>query len=311
MSDDAKHGLTFIVFIGSVFSPYYARARRRGRGDPLHHCAVNVALYGACGKRWAMTERGRRDVDGRDSELAIGRSALSWDGTALTLRFDEITAPVPRRVRGVVRVYPQTLFGEVHALDSNARHLWHPIAPVSRVEADLEHPRLRWSGSGYLDSNRGTEPLEEGFVSWNWARAAPRGGINPTASPPAALRAGYSSATPGGASVLYDVKCRDGSARSLALRFPGDGTVNECQPPAALALPRTRWRMDRHIRVDGDAPVQVLETLEDSPFYARSLVAAELHGEPVIAFHESLSLVRWRTPWVQAMVPFRMPRRAR
>ena len=48
LSDDGRHGLTLIAFIGSVFSPYYAwRAARRG--DPLDHCALNVALYGAAG----------------------------------------------------------------------------------------------------------------------------------------------------------------------------------------------------------------------------------------------------------------------
>ena len=34
LSDDGRHGLTVIAFIGSVFSPYYAWARRRGRADP-------------------------------------------------------------------------------------------------------------------------------------------------------------------------------------------------------------------------------------------------------------------------------------
>ena len=71
LSDDGRHGITVIAFIGSVFSPYYARARRRAGSagaDPLNHCAVNVALYnrgagGARGgQRWAMTERGHGQV---------------------------------------------------------------------------------------------------------------------------------------------------------------------------------------------------------------------------------------------------------
>ena len=35
LSDDGRYGLTVIAFIGSVFSPYYARARRRGDGRPF------------------------------------------------------------------------------------------------------------------------------------------------------------------------------------------------------------------------------------------------------------------------------------
>jgi hypothetical protein len=43
LSDDGHHGLTIIAMIGSVFSPYYARQRRRGKADPLNHCGLNVA----------------------------------------------------------------------------------------------------------------------------------------------------------------------------------------------------------------------------------------------------------------------------
>ena len=59
LSDDGRLGFTVIAFVGSVFSPYYAAARRAGRGDPDHHCAINVALYGEGPHRWAHTERGR------------------------------------------------------------------------------------------------------------------------------------------------------------------------------------------------------------------------------------------------------------
>src|SRR3954447_922122 len=41
LSDDGRHGLTVIAFVGSVFSPYYALARRRGAGDPHDHCAAD------------------------------------------------------------------------------------------------------------------------------------------------------------------------------------------------------------------------------------------------------------------------------
>ena len=86
LSDDGQHGLTIIAFIGSVFSPYYAWARAHGKGDPLNHCAVNVALYSRDRKRWAMTERGRGHVGRASSSLAIGPSLLTWDGDALTIR---------------------------------------------------------------------------------------------------------------------------------------------------------------------------------------------------------------------------------
>jgi carotenoid 1,2-hydratase len=50
--------------------------------------------------------------------------------------------------------------------------------------------------------------------------------------------------------------------------------------------------------------------LEDTPFYSRSLIKAEMFGCSVTAIHESLVLDRFTAPWVQAMLPFRMPRRS-
>lgn len=72
ISDDGREGLTIIAFIGSVFSPYYAFARRRGPADPLDHCAINVALYHEAGKRWTMTERGRGRVARNANSFLIG-----------------------------------------------------------------------------------------------------------------------------------------------------------------------------------------------------------------------------------------------
>jgi carotenoid 1,2-hydratase len=55
----------------------------------------------------------------------------------------------------------------------------------------------------------------------------------------------------------------------------------------------------------------VIQTLEDTPFYARSMLSTRLFGEAVTAVHESLDLDRFRTAWVRALLPFRMPRMAR
>ncbi|MFM7611740.1 MAG: hypothetical protein ACKO9A_23080, partial [Alphaproteobacteria bacterium] len=38
LSDDGAHGITIIAFLGTVFSPWYAFARRGGGGDSLNHC---------------------------------------------------------------------------------------------------------------------------------------------------------------------------------------------------------------------------------------------------------------------------------
>jgi carotenoid 1,2-hydratase len=287
LSDDGAHGLTVIAFIGSVFSPYYAWARRRRGGEPMRHCALNVALYGRSGKRWAMTERDAAAVRRDKDLLAIGRSDLTWDGSGLTIRIDEVSVPLPRRIRGRVRLYTAAVETRVLALDAAGRHRWRPIAPCARVEVCLTSPALSWSGPAYFDSNTGDRALERDFARWDWSRAA----------------------MPDGTIVLYDVTQR-GSTQShpLAMRYHESGGFEDCEPPPSGLLPATRWGVERRI---GSAPghrPSLIATLEDTPFYARSVVSTYLFGAPVTAMHESLSLDRFRAPWVQAMLPFRMPR---
>ena len=176
LSDDGRHALTVIVFVGSVFSPYYAGARRRGDGDPAHHCAVNVALYGAGGKRWCLTERGRGQLARDATRLRIGPSAVRWERDVLIVDVDEVTVPWPSRIRGRITVHPSALTGHTAVLDAAGRHRWSPVAPRARVELRLQHPDLAWNGDGYLDSNAGEEPLERGFRCWDWSRASLRDG---------------------------------------------------------------------------------------------------------------------------------------
>jgi carotenoid 1,2-hydratase len=286
ISDDGQHGITLIAFIGSVFSPYYAWARRRGPADPFDHCAVNVALYGPRARRWTMTERGRSALRrGRDA-LEIGPSALAWDGTRLTARIREVGAPFPAPVRGIVRVHAAPLVARPFAIDGAGRHLWAPIAPAARIEVSLVEPALSWSGSGYLDTNCGDEPLERTFAHWHWARAPRRGG----------------------AALLYDVTTRAGEKLGLSLAVDRNGEIEAMEPPPLAQLPCTGWRITRETRSDtGTAHVE--RTLTDAPFYARSLVSSRLWGETVTGVHESLSMPRFTSPIVQAMLPFRMPRR--
>ncbi len=276
-----------------MFSPYYAWARARAGAagvDPAAHCAVNVALYRRGGNaRWAMTERGASRLDRSRTALQVGPSRLAWRGDTLVVHIDEVTVPWPSRVRGEVRLHPSAMQRAVHRLDAQGRHLWQPIAPVARVEVDLDAPAMRWHGDGYLDTNRGDEPLELGFTRWDWSRAA----------------------LPGRATtVLYDAEGRDGRTTSLALQFTADGRAAPIAAPPSAALPASAWHLARRTRGDAGHGAEVLQTLEDGPFYARSIVAGRWLGWDVMAVHESLDLERFRRRIVQAMLPFRMPRRS-
>lgn len=287
LSADGRFGLSIIAFVGSVFSPYYALARRRGAADPLNHCALNVALYGPGARRWSMTERGARHVAVERARFTIGPSALHWDGDGLTIAIEEVGMPFPRRISGTVRVRPRALTGLHVVLNPDGGHVWAPLAPLCDVEVALDAPALRWSGPGYLDMNRGDAPIAEGFIDWSWSRAP----------------------TQAGAAVLYGGRRRDGSAFDLGWRFDAQGGATALAPPPLAALPTSGWRIARETRSDAGHPAQLVETYEDTPFYARSLVRSRLAGETATAMHESLSLDRFANPVVQMMLPFRMPRR--
>jgi carotenoid 1,2-hydratase len=287
LSDDGRHAITLIAFVGSVFSPYYAWARRRGAPLAEDHCALNVALYGAGRRGWACTERGRGAIARSAARYEIGRSAISWDGNALTIDIDEVACPLPRRLHGRVRLHPRALPGRSFALDAAGRHRWHPVAPSARIEVEMTSPALRWSGAGYFDSNDGDEPLERAFSSWTWSRASHGGD----------------------AVILYDAERRTGGPLNLALRFDARGGMREIPAPPVARLPTSLWRVPRATRSQ-DGRAGVIDTLEDGPFYARSLVSTRLDGAEIRAMHESLSLDRFAAPWVQALLPFRMPRRA-
>ncbi len=140
LSDDGQNGITIIAFIGSVFSPYYAFARRNGPADPLNHCAINVAVYSKGSNRWAMTERPRGAVSRTSNLFTVGPSNLSWDGKTLVIRIDEITVPIPRRLRGTVRVVPTAITQQAFTLNESGNHRWWPIAPCARVQVALDQP---------------------------------------------------------------------------------------------------------------------------------------------------------------------------
>jgi carotenoid 1,2-hydratase len=282
-SSDGAYGLTIIGFVGSVFSPYY---KFSGRRRPDNHCAINVSLSGPRSKAWAMTERTSSRVDRSTDHFAVGPSSMRWDGDALVIEIDEVSAPLPYRVRGTVRVSPEMIGTTAFMLDPAGRHRWHPVAPRARVEVEMTHPGVRWSGDGYFDSNFGDEPLEDGFDDWHWSRAHLKHDV----------------------AVLYEGRRRDGAPFDLALKFDRQGRWHDVVQPAPATLPRTGWLIKRATRADAGHAPHVIKTWIDAPFYARSALGARLFGEDVAAVHESLSLGRFRSPIVQSMLPYRMPR---
>ena len=249
--------------------------------------ALNVALYGEQGRRWTMTERSQASLRRSASELVLGPSRLHWDGQSLLIDIDEIAVPLPQRVRGRVRVWPKGLANFITPLDDAGRHRWGPIAPCARIEVELDKPGAKWSGQAYLDSNEGDEPIDRPFTEWDWSRAVMKDGST---------------------GVIYDVRQKQGADRVIARRFLPDGRSEAFSPPQRQALPRTAWRLNRTMRTDVYEPAVVEQTLEDTPFYVRSVLQSGLLGERVTSVHETLNVPRVVARSTRLMLPWRMPR---
>lgn len=289
VSDDHKYCLVVIGFIGSVFSPYYAAARRRGPADPEQHCAINAVLYGPRRKHWAMTERSNRSLTLLQRGVAVGPSAMQFDGNALEVTLDERCNPLPTRLRGTLRIEPEVVTAAPYRLHSNQQHFWWPYAPVARAKVNLADPDIRFGGSAYIDTNFGHEPVEQGFRGWHWTRreSVPMDGTTPA--------------------MTYHTFERDGTQHDLTLALGADGLV-PAPTPDSVRIRSGFWRVARQLR--SAKPIQQIRTLEDTPFYVRSLLRAG--DSPDTAYrlmHESLDLDRFASRWVQTLLPFRMPRR--
>ncbi len=285
LSDCGRHGVVVIAFVGSVFSPYYYRARAQGRGEPENFCAVNVAIYSPGARRWAMTERDRGALDRRRGDFALGPSHLSWRDDSLRIAIDERSTPFARRVAGEITIHPHFLNAREFKLDQKGRHRWQPLAPSAAIEVAFRRPSIAWKGHGYLDTNAGTRPLEDDFATWNWSRRHAGGTTR----------------------IHYNVTERGADERPFCVRFDRGGGIDHPAAPRAASLPKGLWGVARPLRCD--APVRLVNRFEDAPFYTRSMFAIDSGGHESLAVHESLSMTRFVKPWVRALLPFRMPRR--
>lgn len=242
-----------------------------------------------------MTERGRPALRRDATSFTVGPSALTWEEGALTLSFDEISLPwptkqlLPKRITGRVVVTPSAVTDRVYDLDAGGHHHWWPIAPDARIDVSIGAEGAGWSGHGYIDCNWGDRGLEEDFHRWDWSRGTMENGD---------------------IVILYDTEQRSGAETPIAVTFDKAGHAVPFDPPAAAKVKRGFWGVDRTIAADEGFEPIIERTLEDGPFYNRSIIRTRLNGLEARMMHESFSGDRFASPFVKLMLPFRMPRRS-
>lgn len=236
-----------------------------------------------------MTERGAQALSRDARQLCIGPSHLAWEGDELLLSVDERQAPWPRRLQAQLRLQPGALPARRFALDAASQHHWQPISPNARVTVSVTGAEGPWQGSAYLDCNQGSRPLAQDFIGWDWSRSS-----GPDFRP----------------QVHYELQPRGRAPHMLALRLDANDQWQTLAAPPTRALPDSAWGLARCSPVDDQ--LRQLLTLEDGPFYSRSLMGAQAPGATPSGrhgVHERVDLRRFESRWVQALLPFRMPRR--
>lgn len=267
-----------------MFSPWFAWS---GRRNPANNCCLNVVTYGA-GGRWAMTDRGEAALTRTAGRIDIGPSSMEWDGTAVTIRVDEMTWPHMRRMRGHVRLIPSAITEVELPLTPDGAHIWRPLAPTARIEVRLGR-HGEWDGHGYLDSNFGLRPLEEDFSYWTWGRFP----------------------TEDGSICFYDPQRRDGTRLDFAARFAAGGSAEAIEPPPKVPLRRSLWAVRRETRGDAGTRARQTRAMLDAPFYTRSAITTRLGGRDLEGVHEAIDLDRFASPLLKPLIACKVPRRAR
>ena len=237
-----------------------------------------------------MTERGQNAIERSAHKFKIGPSQLRWENNHLFIEINERVPLLGNKVQGSIKVFPERLFNQVVSLDDQGKHRWGPIAPSARVEVCFTKPSLQWHGNAYFDSNEGDEAISKPFSEWDWSRAHLKDGST---------------------AVIYDIRQKNGIERVIASQFNLDGSVQSFTAPERTPLRKTGWGIHRNMRSEADgnsSSVRLLNTFEDTPFYARSMLQSRLLGEDVISMHETLNIKRLESQIVQFMLPWRMPR---
>jgi carotenoid 1,2-hydratase len=272
-----EHSAVFIFMVGSLFSPRYSVAARRG-GLPREHCAVNFALYHRGSRQhWVLSEY--RSMEQESAyQLRIGRSTLSYSGEKVLMEVDERTAPWGRPVKARLVLEPVTPVGDEVQLVPGLPHWWQPVAPRTRALLEVDTEGVRAEGVGYHDTNHGSEQLGMRLSGWHWSR------------------------THGTHQTVVDYLLPNGVAPVRVTAAPGRVQCERGPHGEVLPTWRTGWglQVPRHLRA-GNIVVGAPRLLESSPFYAR----VEAHHEGLNTLGEVADFRRFHSPLIRWMAHFR------
>ncbi|MCP3103712.1 carotenoid 1,2-hydratase [Myxococcus sp. K15C18031901] len=267
-----------IFMLGSLFSPRYSVAARRG-GLPLEHSAVNFALYHEGVRRlWVLSEYPRAELES-PGRLRIGRSTLTYgESGTVCMEVEDWTAPWGRPVSARLTLEPLTPMGEVVRLMPGLPHYWQALAPRSRARLEVPSLGVTADGLGYHDTNHGDELLGERLAGWHWSRTHRQD------------------------ATVVDYHLPDGVG---PLRVTARANGVRCERGAEVETRPTNftgWGLRVPTRLHaGNTVVGQARLLESSPFYAR----LEARHGALDAMGEVADFRRFHSPLIRWMAHFR------
>ena len=278
LSDDGRHALSCIWFLGNPFSPYYRRSALGLPADPFHHNALFFALYQE-GRLHAyhFTRFPPEQVEAKEAlplDLRFGENRLAAGQGKWHLTLSDENANCRHLEAALTFTAPLPVLSPPEAVLPEASHFWLPAAPFCRVAGrvilrEAHNPGsevIAFSGTGYHDHNWGRLPFASEIRDWYWARAALSGEQ---------------------AVILYHVRPRGGgTAVSHFLLFKGGRMVrHDAAPQVHLSRPAinafgTVYATRMEV-VSGEYSVrfEFEARLDSAPFYVRVLCRATLNGQ--------------------------------
>ncbi|MEZ4235953.1 MAG: hypothetical protein R3F59_07270 [Myxococcota bacterium] len=258
--DEAGDGVVAIVSLGLPFLPGYASSARAGRAPEARE-RPSVCLAVVRGGRpwfWALHETDPEDVRWEPGLVRLGgsRFEVRIDGDRVSAR-GVLQGQLPRcpwraelEVEGPLR---RPSLGEPRS----AAHEWTVLTAVARGSASVRacDRDLTVTGRAYLDRNTGDRWLGAlDCADWTWGRLA----------------------LPEAERIWYVATAGDGVAHSRSVTIDARGHTEVVEGRASVVgWRRTAWGLavPTAVAVDRDLVVPFGAPLDDSPFYARFLVA--------------------------------------
>lgn len=268
-----------IFMLGSLFSPRYSVAARRG-GLPLEHSAVNFALYHQGVRQlWVLSEYPRAEAES-PGRLRIGRSTLTYgDRGEVVMEVEDVTAPWGRPVSARLTLEPLTPVGQVVQLAPELPHYWQALAPRSLASLEVPSLGVDARGLGYHDTNHGEELLGARLSGWHWAR------------------------THGEEATVVDYHLPDGVPPLTMVADPHGVRITRAsatEPSRPTSITGWGLRVPARLHAGGEV-VGPPRLLESSPFYAR----LEARRGALDSMGEVADFRRFHSPFIRWMAHFR------